>query len=133
MFLDELAILFTGSRVLPTQEKEDSIGISEAADIQTESNANVYISDHSPASCLTALSHTPSQEPPNTTSSILPPSTTGSIHPNLLSASNRPPQCLFAIKKLGVDRRLQVNRKRQLKMYRVWMQGTFFKIGASVT
>jgi hypothetical protein len=26
---------------------------------------------------------------------------------------------------LGVDRRLLVNRKRQLKMYRVWMQGKF--------
>jgi tRNAThr (cytosine32-N3)-methyltransferase len=32
---------------------------------------------------------------------------------------------LFTIKQLGVDRRLIVNRKRQLKMYRVWMQGKF--------
>ena len=35
---------------------------------------------------------------------------------------------LFSIKQLGVDRRLLVNRKRQLKMYRVWMQGQFVKI-----
>ena len=32
---------------------------------------------------------------------------------------------LFTIMQLGVDRRLLVNRKRQLKMYRVWMQGKF--------
>ena len=32
---------------------------------------------------------------------------------------------LFTITQLGVDRRLLVNRKRQLKMYRVWMQGKF--------
>jgi tRNAThr (cytosine32-N3)-methyltransferase len=48
------------------------------------------------------------------------------IHPSL-----RDPDALglahplFAIKQLGVDRRLLVNRKRQLKMYRVWMQGKF--------
>jgi tRNAThr (cytosine32-N3)-methyltransferase len=38
---------------------------------------------------------------------------------------------LFAINQLGVDRRLLVNRKRQLKMYRVWMQGQFRKIERS--
>ncbi|EIM86949.1 methyltransferase [Stereum hirsutum FP-91666 SS1] len=45
---------------------------------------------------------------------------------------NAPPGCpahpLFAISQLGVDRRLIVNRKRQLKMYRVWMQGKFRKL-----
>ena len=35
---------------------------------------------------------------------------------------------LFKIEQLGVDRRLLVNRKRQLKMYRVWMQGKFRKL-----
>ena len=35
---------------------------------------------------------------------------------------------LFSIEQLGVDRRLIVNRKRQLKMYRVWMQGKFRKL-----
>ncbi|EUC59063.1 actin filament-binding protein [Rhizoctonia solani AG-3 Rhs1AP] len=34
---------------------------------------------------------------------------------------------LFSITQLGVDRRLLVNRKRQLQMYRVWMQGKFRK------
>lgn len=34
---------------------------------------------------------------------------------------------LFQVQQLGVDRRLIVNRKRQLKMYRVWIQGKFQK------
>lgn len=33
----------------------------------------------------------------------------------------------FETVKLGVDRRLLMNRKRKLKMYRVWMQGIFRK------
>lgn len=35
---------------------------------------------------------------------------------------------LFATEQLGVDRRLLVNRKRQIKMYRVWMQAKFRKV-----
>jgi hypothetical protein len=46
-------------------------------------------------------------------SSLRDPDALGLAHP------------LFAVKQLGVDRRLLVNRKRQLKMYRVWMQGKF--------
>lgn len=34
---------------------------------------------------------------------------------------------MFDIVSLGVDRRLLVNRQRQLKMYRCWMQGRFRK------
>lgn len=34
---------------------------------------------------------------------------------------------LFSIEQLGVDNRLIVNRKRLLKMHRVWMQGKFVK------
>lgn len=53
----------------------------------------------------------------------------GEIHGNLLSPlANCPPHPLFATERLGVDRRLIVNRKRQLKMYRVWMQGKFRKL-----
>ncbi|KDQ26493.1 hypothetical protein PLEOSDRAFT_1044128 [Pleurotus ostreatus PC15] len=51
------------------------------------------------------------------------------IHPNLLSPfPNLPPHPLFSTEQLGVDRRLLVNRKRMLKMYRVWMQGKFRKL-----
>ena len=35
---------------------------------------------------------------------------------------------IFDIVSLGVDRRLLVNRQRQLKMYRCWMQGRFRKL-----
>jgi tRNAThr (cytosine32-N3)-methyltransferase len=43
-------------------------------------------------------------------------------------AASKLPHPLFKIEQLGVDRRLLVNRKRQLKMYRVWMQGKFRKL-----
>ncbi|KAG8927134.1 hypothetical protein FRC02_008434 [Tulasnella sp. 418] len=45
--------------------------------------------------------------------------------------TNLPPHPLFTITQLGVDRRMLVNRKRQLKMYRVWMQGEFKKNGST--
>lgn len=52
------------------------------------------------------------------------------IHPSLLewAEGEDSPHPLFSIEQLGVDRRLIVNRKRQLKMYRVWMQGKFRKL-----
>lgn len=37
------------------------------------------------------------------------------------------PNMAFEILKLGTDRRLLVNRQKQLKMYRCWMQGRFRK------
>lgn len=41
--------------------------------------------------------------------------------------SQLPPHPLFTVAQLGIDRRLLVNRKKQLKMYRVWLQGEFRK------
>jgi len=49
------------------------------------------------------------------------------IHRNLLSGQGSHP--LFTVEQLGADRRLLINRKRQLKMYRIWMQGKFQKNG----
>ncbi|KAJ8103270.1 S-adenosyl-L-methionine-dependent methyltransferase [Lipomyces tetrasporus] len=37
----------------------------------------------------------------------------------------------FATEKMGTDRRLLVNRKRKLKMYRIWLQARFIKHAAS--
>lgn len=66
------------------------------------------------------------------------------IHPNLLdlsfpskarlearsndSDSDSDLSPLFTTLSIGIDRRLIVNRKRQLKMYRVWMQGIFQRL-----
>src|SRR5258706_5663967 len=41
---------------------------------------------------------------------------------------NCPPHPPFSTEQLGVDRRLILNRKRQLKMYRVWIQGKFLML-----
>ena len=38
------------------------------------------------------------------------------------------PEDKFEIVSLGVDRRMLVNRRKQLKMYRCWMQGRFRKL-----
>lgn len=64
---------------------------------------------------------------------IIPgPSSAPSIHPNLQSlAFAELGHPLFSVEQLGADRRLLVNRKRQLKMYRVWMQGKFRKLERS--
>ncbi|KAF7309563.1 Methyltransferase-like protein [Mycena indigotica] len=51
------------------------------------------------------------------------------VHPSLVDS---PPLQLFAIEQLGVDRRLLLNRKRQVKMYRVWMQAKFRKLELSI-
>ena len=109
-YLDELAIIFTGSRVLPQE-----VAINAIVDSAEESGDDEELS--SPG--IVMLSSPCSELP-------LSPKTPVSIHPILLT--ERPPQPLFAIEQLGVDRRLIVNRKRQLKMYRVWMQGKFRKI-----
>lgn len=55
---------------------------------------------------------------PSAEHSSTSPSTSGPTHA-------QPP---FTATTLGVDRRLLVNRKRQLKMYRVWMQAAFRKL-----
>lgn len=81
-----------------------------------------------------AYSPPPPEEPVVSTAIETRPSTlpTPVIHPNLQSLAfaelHHP---LFEVEQLGADRRLLVNRKRQLKMYRVWMQGKFRKLQGS--
>ncbi|KAF9525950.1 S-adenosyl-L-methionine-dependent methyltransferase [Crepidotus variabilis] len=71
--------------------------------------------------------------------SIGPPTTYSGplIHPNLTQIPGPtglaqlphcPPHPLFMTQSLGVDRRLIINRKRRVKMYRVWMQARFQKV-----
>ena len=110
MVVDELSLIFTGSRTTPnsdiktttTTEVEDDAGAGEGSGTSTPIPGE-GIEEQTP---LTMKAE---------------------IHPILLRPSS--PKTLFAAEKLGIDRRLIVNRKRQLKMYRVWMQGVFRKFG----
>lgn len=99
--LDELAILFSGSRA--------------------------------PSSITTQVTHVVSEtdQGSETVDEVTSTSPTSSdnIHPIL---KHYPATPRFSIEQLGIDRRLIVNRKRQLKMYRVWMQGKFQKRNISI-
>ena len=56
--------------------------------------------------------------------------TEGTNGASRVDTSSRP---AFEIVSLGVDRRLLINRQKQLKMYRCWMQGRFRKPRAVIT
>ncbi|KAJ3765984.1 methyltransferase, partial [Lentinula raphanica] len=131
--------------VPPTKEIDQALSVpssSESLDTITSSSSTTIQRLHPPLPADDSRSFR-DPEP-------IPPSleTHPEIHPNLLdpsfpfsrSSGQRrdtndldldDQQCtlrqhpLFTIVNLGVDRRLIVNRKRQLKMYRVWMQGIF--------
>ncbi|KIM90183.1 hypothetical protein PILCRDRAFT_59943 [Piloderma croceum F 1598] len=116
---DELALLFTGSQVPSTQKPTETTQVVEESE----------------ADDVTCLEASPSPPPPdsdphNADLTTEPVSNSRSyVHPNLSTQlAHCPPHPLFTIEQLGVDRRLLVNRKRQLKMYRVWMQGKFRKL-----
>ncbi|KAI0034489.1 S-adenosyl-L-methionine-dependent methyltransferase, partial [Vararia minispora EC-137] len=102
--LDELALLFTGQRA-----KGADVDVRESTEVQDA----------------------PARDPPPLADRPHSASTP-TIHPSLLSPDplhpDLPPHPLFAAQQLGIDRRLLVNRKRQLKMYRVWMQAKFIKL-----
>ena len=123
--VDELALLFTGSPAPPTARETLESGTTSEVDEgngdgeEEEEECVVPAKDDLPAS-----SHIPPSLDPSFTS---PGDPSGhSIHPSLRDPNALElPHPLFTIEQLGVDRRLIVNRKRQLKMYRVWMQGKF--------
>ncbi|KAJ7483153.1 S-adenosyl-L-methionine-dependent methyltransferase [Mycena latifolia] len=109
--MDELALLFTGARAQTSQ----------TATLVTEE----VIEDESEDAATREPSPLPASEeippPQAATEAPAPPQ----IHPNLLAS---PPPPLFVAEQLGIDRRLLLNRKRQLRMYRVWMQAKFRKL-----
>ncbi|KAL1940742.1 hypothetical protein VTO73DRAFT_7783 [Trametes versicolor] len=132
--LDELALLFTGSPAPAASKTNSAIQIVEEADDHSDSDPTTRPAPGTPQpqspgeatptlaeveESLSSLSVGTSEDTPQKAGAVHPilaqPSTTDGSHP------------LFSIEQLGVDRRLIVNRKRQLKMYRVWMQGKFRK------
>lgn len=123
--LDELALIFTGSRASPAQKT------STITEIVDEDGDNEPTSLSAPSQAASPTSHTPADTPnPGSDDTLSLPSSGSSsdVHHNLLRPlAHCPPHPLFTIEQLGVDRRLLVNRKRQLKMYRIWMQGKFRK------
>ncbi|PPQ86107.1 hypothetical protein CVT25_003674 [Psilocybe cyanescens] len=132
--LDELSLLFTGANVSETQ-LETTISTTEITQDEDGNDIGTRSSEINPenqgSSSSLSLSSVNSESSSPAEGSTSTPSipTSAVIHPNLLSPlANCPPHPLFVAEQLGVDRRLIVNRKRQLKMYRVWMQGKFRKI-----
>ncbi|KAJ8503313.1 hypothetical protein ONZ45_g10977 [Pleurotus djamor] len=151
--LDELALLFTGSRAGGIAHSTETTEFVDDGDTGTDSPGSasqgsstvVNISESQPTPTTSPknpsipsdqhsavpLSEPVSSSVDDTTSTAIATTTTITpvIHINLLTPpQDLPPQPLFTIEQLGVDRRLLVNRKRMLKMYRVWMQGKFRKI-----
>ncbi|KIK59365.1 hypothetical protein GYMLUDRAFT_262118 [Collybiopsis luxurians FD-317 M1] len=156
--LDELSLLFTGKRLSREEMVRANYGASVSQIVEEEDEENSISSASTPVSTPTPdpSGATPSSDSLDISNLSLYPAVTENemeiqiepeIHPNLLdmsffsrskfaAARDNPSETsdpglhhpLFTTVNLGIDRRLIVNRKRQLKMYRVWMQGVFQKV-----
>ncbi|KAF9473414.1 methyltransferase [Pholiota conissans] len=131
--LDELSLLFTGRKVSPETKVQHSLDEEERDDAGNE--LVLELDGKDPDSIMIGGSTDLSRDnqaalaAPTNSSGSPTPTNPPAIHPNLLvPLKHCPPHPLFTTEQLGIDRRLIVNRKRQLKMYRVWMQGKFRKL-----
>ncbi|PIL24822.1 hypothetical protein GSI_12708 [Ganoderma sinense ZZ0214-1] len=136
--LDELALLFTGAVAPAASKAEAPIRVVEETDENGDSDPQrsstpLYppeAPDEAQSGSTTPLltANVASISPPSVEATQPSAPKTGFIHPILAQTLEGNAHPLFSIEQLGVDRRLIVNRKRQLKMYRVWMQGKFKKL-----
>ncbi|THH16692.1 hypothetical protein EW146_g3988 [Bondarzewia mesenterica] len=134
VYFFELALLFSGSRAPAQQTHTTTEEIIDDADVSSDPLSTVI---DSPSTLHTPSSSSPAPESPRTpplplaaASPSASSSAPAAVHSSLLHMPlpHCPEHPLFSIVQLGVDRRLIVNRKRQLKMYRVWMQGKYKKL-----
>ncbi|GAW08182.1 methyltransferase [Lentinula edodes] len=143
------------SEVLDGEDDDGSIGAGSITTVKLPKSSPELTTNSQNAilpSPFSQLSVPPSTTDDSTKEYESPSENDAEIHPNLLNPSfpflrddvddtsdiddhnNRPlsqtlrHRPLFTIANLGIDRRLIVNRKRQLKMYRVWMQGIFRRV-----
>jgi len=115
--LDDLAQIFTG-QPLPARMRVD---VREIEELQTELvDSTSSLGQDLPTSPQEGIVGTPNDVPGPSGPTIL-----ADRFPSKVPETPSPLR--FEIEQIGVDRRLLVNRKRQLKMYRVWMQAKFSK------
>lgn len=138
--IDELALLFTGSRVQDSQKTTDSTQtVVEDEDVPNETQISSSLAkppqhnDTNTSPSKSGQEHATFSQTVTGGDSVETPysgyTDPPKTHPILTqSLQSCPPQPMFGIEQLGIDRRLLINRKRQLKMYRVWMQGKFRKL-----
>ncbi|KJA23508.1 hypothetical protein HYPSUDRAFT_66195 [Hypholoma sublateritium FD-334 SS-4] len=124
--VDELSLLFTGSKAAAAELTHTTTDTPLAV-------GDRIGSDPSPVTIDAGDEDPPTEDPTASgqisVSTVSVADTPSAIHPNLLEPlADCPPHPLFATEHLGIDHRLIVNRKRQLKMYRVWMQAKFRKL-----
>jgi len=119
----ELAVIFSGAKAAVPQEPDVDVNVitdedGTIADDETLSQAFSVGNLVAPTNGQTSRSRSPTHA-----------EISNLIHPVLQTSFKEcPPHPLFSIEQLAADRRLIVNRKRQLKMYRIWMQGKFRKL-----
>ncbi|KAH0583068.1 hypothetical protein H2248_010953 [Termitomyces sp. 'cryptogamus'] len=127
--LDELALLFTGHKALLSQITDRTTEEVEDDSIQPSPAASPRPLVQEPLTQEASTPQAPSQSSGHVNIAQGTSGEYSGVHANLLKPlAGCSPHPLFTSEQLGVDRRLLVNRKRHLKMYRVWMQGKFRKL-----